>query len=175
MLPRKLIFKYSAPGCELLQTNVILQFYLQLYRFIPAKCLIICFSTIDSNFSLEVNVNISPGNKSNSYSDNNAACKSSCQSPSMHGSFRSCKCSWVLNWGFFWPSNKGLHAQSSFSGSLRKAGALFRNDTVRVTSSPALRRTCTWKRNIGRHFEINLWPKCISKCKQHHTSFHTRI
>lgn len=51
----------------------------------------------------------------------------------------------TLNLGVFCvfvlPSDKGLHVQSSFSGSLRKAGALFRKDTVRVTSSPALRRT----------------------------------
>lgn len=37
--------------------------------------------------------------------------------------------------------HKCLHAQSSFSGSLRKAGALLKNETVRVTSSPAFRRT----------------------------------
>lgn len=37
--------------------------------------------------------------------------------------------------------HKCLHAQSSFSGSLRKAGDLFKNDTVRVTSSPAFRST----------------------------------
>lgn len=37
--------------------------------------------------------------------------------------------------------HKCLHAQSSFSGSLRKAGALFKKDTVRVTSSPAFLRT----------------------------------
>lgn len=151
--------------------NVILLFHLRLYWFTPAKCLVICFSTKDSNFSLEVIVNTSPGNRNNSYSGRNADCKSCCQSPSMHSSFGSCKCSWVLNWGFFWPSNKGLHAQSSFSGSLRKAGALFRKDTVRVTSSPALRRTCTWKRNIDKHLEINLWPKCINKSKQNCTAF----
>lgn len=42
--------------------------------------------------------------------------------------------------------HKCLHAQSSFSGSLRKAGALFKNDTVRFTSSPAFRRTWTWNK-----------------------------
>lgn len=128
-----------------------------------------CFSTIDSNFSLDVNVNTRPGNRSNPYLGSNDDCKSCCQSPLIHSSFRSCECSWVLNWGFFWPSNKGLHAQSSFSGSLRKAGALFRKDTVRVTSSPALRRTCTWKRNTGRYLEINLWSNGLANVSTSHS------
>lgn len=36
-----------------------------------------------------------------------------------------------------------LHVQSSHRGSFRKAGVFFRNDTVRVTSSPAFLNTCT--------------------------------
>lgn len=123
---------------------------MQLWRFTTAKCQVVRFSSKDSNFSLEVNVTARPGNTSSLCSGSNVDQKSCCQSLSMHSRFGSCKGSWVLIFLFFWPSNKGLHAQSSFSGSFRKAGALFRNDTVRVTSSPALRRTWTWKRNTDR-------------------------
>lgn len=144
-------------------------FYLQLCWFTPDKCLVICFSSKDSNFLLEVNVTTRPGNTSSSYSGSNADQKSCHQSPSMHSRFRSCKRSWALDGVFFWPSNKGLHAQSSFSGSLRKAGALFRKDTVRVTSSPALRRTWTWKRNTDR----TPWNKCMTK--MHHVSNTTQL
>lgn len=154
--------KYSASGCELLWMDVIPPFYVQLCWFTPAKCLVICFSSKDRIFLLEVNVTVIPGNTSNLCSGSNADQKSCCQSLSMHNRFGSCKSSWGLNFLFFWPSNKGLHAQSSFSGSFRKAGALFRNDTVRVTSSPALRRTWTWKRNADRT------PWNLSMTKIHH-------
>ncbi len=38
-----------------------------------------------------------------------------------------------------------LHVQSSHRGSFRKAGVFFRNETVRVTSSPAFLKTWTWE------------------------------
>lgn len=37
--------------------------------------------------------------------------------------------------------SKYIHVKSSQSGKFKKAGVLFKNDTVRVTSSPAFRKT----------------------------------
>jgi hypothetical protein len=42
-------------------------------------------------------------------------------------------------------SKMHVHVQSSQRGSFRKAGVFFKKDTVKVTSSPAFRKTCTCK------------------------------
>lgn len=60
-----------------------------------------------------------------------------------------------------------LHVQSSHRGSFRKAGVFFKNETVRVTSSPAFLKTWTWEvRTWGRFYfwSYKLWDFLLIAC-----------